>query len=233
MTNNEQLWAYLHGELATDQREALEQELSENLALQHEFECIQKMHETLKRGLPFVEESETDEELVDRLLAEWEADQAKEQSGSRRLLRVLFQPRVALAAAASLLLALGLSRYSSSPIRWASVRYGEAPSLRSEESILRHYSEKELRQIGSTLKTDIETAYAADSEKRPAWKLELSMQELVEGALAVTLTGRCKTVSSAKKVWTFVWNGSEELTEQMAQSVSVVAGDMTQTSVEY
>jgi hypothetical protein len=178
---SDQIWAYLHDELSPEDRQQFEQAVDSDPALKVELEESRNTHDILKTLLPHGELNQ--EELTNQLLAQWETEhpefaQEPEIRSKPKILR--FAAPLAAAAAVIILLAL-----PSGPIDWQRTLYGSAPQLRGEPATQPHYTRSDLKQAVRELQDAIEESF--DGSGTPS--LQISIQELADGALAVEIIG--------------------------------------------
>ena len=70
-----QIWAYLHEELSSEQKETFENALENDASLREEFESVQATHNDLQEIMPLLEnEDPNDDLLVEKLMADWKAE---------------------------------------------------------------------------------------------------------------------------------------------------------------
>jgi len=195
----DQIWAYLHDELAPEEKDRFEQALQSDPALRDALDACRETHGELATLLPLLDREDTavDDQLEEKLLAEWEAEhpeyaEAPAQKPRRKILQ--FTLPLAAAAAAVILLNLSLPR----PIHWQRTTYGTGPQLRGQLGAPPHYTRAELKQITRELQKVIESHL---TEPPDQWVLKISMQELANGALAIEISGRPRAKAGLSKHW--------------------------------
>ncbi|MCF7817099.1 MAG: hypothetical protein K9M54_04390 [Kiritimatiellales bacterium] len=196
----DQIWAYLHNELAPEQKERFEQALQNDPGLRDALEECQATHTELASLLPLLDTAgESDDQLEERLLAEWETEhpeyaERSVQTPRRNILRFTL-PLAAAAAAALILLALP---WNPGPVRWQRTAYGTAPQLRGQPAEQPHYTRAELKQTSRELQEAIESRLA-DAPGR--WVLQISLQELAAGSLSVEISGHPRADANRSSHW--------------------------------
>lgn len=196
----DQIWAYLHGELSSGERERFEQALQNDPDLRDVLEECRATHAKLQSLLPLIDTAgESDDQLEERLLAEWETEHPEYaeipvQTPRRNILRFTL-PLAAAAAAAIVLFALP---WNPGPVRWQRTAYGTAPQLRGQPAEQPHYTRAELKQTSRELQEAIESRLA-DAPGR--WVLQISLQELAAGSLSVEISGHPRTDASRASHW--------------------------------
>jgi hypothetical protein len=197
---SDQIWAYLHDELAPEEKVRFEQELQNNPELLDALDACRETHGEMEHTLPLLDEDEiTDDQLEEQLIAEWEAEhpeyaEAPAQKQNRKILR--FTLPLAAAAAAMVLLSLSLQ---TGPVHWQRTVYGTGPQLRGQLGAQPHYTRAELKQTTRDLQETIESRL---TELPEPWKLKVHIQELAEGALAVEISGYPHADSNRLLLWT-------------------------------
>lgn len=177
------IWAYLHDELTPDERQQFLMAVNSDSELRRELANCAATHASLKEFLPGVD-APCDERAED-LLKQWEAQHPEfdEDTKTRPTLRHLrlILPLTAAAAAALLAWANPIA-----PIRWQTPNVGNAPQVRGTASQTAHYTQTQLKQAALELQTAVEQTI--QSENR--WSLQVSLQELHDGAVAVEISGK-------------------------------------------
>ncbi|MBL7017194.1 MAG: hypothetical protein ISR84_06525 [Kiritimatiellales bacterium] len=183
----DKIWATLHNELTPKDREQFEQARQEDPALNDALEECRATHQVLAE---LGREALSDEQLADKLMAEWAAEHPEyaESPARRRTLRFALP----LAAAAALVLLLTLP---AGPIRWQRTLYGNTPQLRGEPAAQAGYARADLKQAARELQDAVE-AFGDPAEK---WTLQITLQELADGALDVEVSGSRRENSNAWK----------------------------------
>ncbi|MFC1468180.1 hypothetical protein ACFLQY_05825 [Verrucomicrobiota bacterium] len=196
-----QIWAYLHDELAQEQRQQFEATLENSGELRQALEERQSTHKELQALLPLLEDEDT--RTAEALLAEWETEHPKYQEQPPRKKIIKFP---LLAAAAAALVMLVMQPWSQGPIDWQRTAIGAAPQLRGESGVHGHYSSGKLRQAARDLQEATETRLMELTDTPAAWRLQIAMQELAEGALDVEVSGHPRSQPEQTEIWsrTFV-----------------------------
>lgn len=215
----DQIWAYLHDELPADERERFEQALADDASLRDALEECRAMHEDL--------EQLSDLRLEDQLLAEWEAEhpqfQEERKPGRAKIIR--FTLPLAAAAAIILLLALPLSQ---GPVHWQRTLYGIAPQLRGYAETQARYSRADLKRINTELQSAIEEHLAALPTPPADWKLQIQLQELAGGHLAVEVSGHPVDQPDVEKLWEDVFQSQTSETENISSLARRIATDIAE-----
>lgn len=221
----DQIWAYLHGELSSGERERFEQALQNDSDLRDVLEECRATHAKLQSLLPLIDTAgESDDQLEERLLAEWETEHPEYaelpvQTPRRNILRVTL-PLAAAAAAALVLLALP---WNPGPVRWQRTAYGTAPQLRGQPAGQPHYSRAELKQTSRELQEAIESRLA-DAPGR--WVLQISMQELAAGSLSVEISGHPRANETRSNHWNQSFQTLERFRANIPMFGKQVADDL-------
>lgn len=199
-TPKDQIWAYLHNELNPEDRTHFERVLQTNNELLEALEQCKSTQGELETILPLIHgnDAASDAPLEEKLLAEWETEHAEyaEIPAQKPRLKIstLLMPLAAAAVAVFLLnLALG-----SGAIDWQKTAYGTEPKLRGQNSTSSHYTRKELKQVSQELQGAVESHL---NESPKPWTLKVSMQELVNGALAVEVYGHPRSDPNQPQQW--------------------------------
>lgn len=222
-TSYELIWAYLHNELSPQKREQFEQQLLSDHKLIEELDACQRLHSELQNNSATAENS--DEDLEDRLLAEWEKahPEYREPVPVRRTKILKFLPPLAAAAAAASLLIL---LHNPGPVQWSTI-YGSAPQMRDQTEPASFYSPAELHSISSELKDKISTRIEQLSEETPPkWNLTLHLQELASGQLMIELSGSCHDNPDVSGVWNETFQTLENARQNLPMFGNRVAVDI-------
>ncbi|MFA7256946.1 MAG: hypothetical protein WC047_05170 [Kiritimatiellales bacterium] len=215
----DQLWAYLHHELAPADKERFERALQNDSALRQTLNECRDTHKQLKGLQPILNSSTApNRRLEKKLLAEWEAEHPEYAETSHgkppsKILRFTL-PLAAVAAAAAILLAL-----PAPSIHWQRTLYGSAPQLRGQPAVPPHYTRTELKQVSRELQDAINKA----GQPAAHWSLKINLQELADGALAVEVSGHTATVS---KVWNQNFQGLEKFRQNIPRFGKQIADDL-------
>lgn len=228
MTNpSDQIWAYIHKELAPAEKEHFEKSLQSDPLLREALEASLKTHEHLEYLLPLLdgEDVMTNDQLEERLLTEWEVEhpeyaEASAQKPRRKLLWFTL-PLAAAAAAVISLLAL-----PQEPIHWQRTAYGTGPQLRGPSSAKAHYTRAELKQINRELQDAVGTHLEQLIELQEPWNLKIHLQELANGSLAAEVAGHPRTDSDASRFWNIRFSSLESFRENIPLFGMQVAEDI-------
>ncbi|MBN1675597.1 MAG: hypothetical protein JXR37_31435 [Kiritimatiellae bacterium] len=214
--NAEQIWAYVHGELAPAARAALDEALQQDSGLRGQVAAATAMDRRLRRLMPMGEW--TDEDLTGRILAQWERDSAHVDECPRTDERPVPSPeppipfpgrrrlvpgfgRLAIGLAAALLIAVGVVRFRGSPPRWAPPEFA-APQYRGAGSQTQ-YTAETARTASSLLRAAVarsaRRAAAAGEPLRGKWALSLRFEELQAGAFRIEIHAREARTGSTQK----------------------------------
>jgi anti-sigma factor RsiW len=210
-----QIWDYLHNELSPEDKERFEQALQNDPSLQKALEEHHSTHQALTElgNTPL-----SDEQLTDKLMAEWAAEHPEyaETPAPRTGRKILYISAPVAAAAAAVIFLFSLS---SGPIDWQRTLYGSAPQLRDGSSVQPFYSRSELKQVANELQDAVE----ADSNPSGKWLLGIVLQELADGALAVEVSGRSDTASN---VWKKTFQSLENFRENIPMFGKQIADEL-------
>lgn len=216
------IWAYLHNELSAEETALFEQALKNNDALRQELDECRATHKSLETLLPEFDTATTShQKLEETLLAEWEAEHpeyAEKPAADKPRAKILrFALPLAAAAAAVILFAL-----PSPSIRWQSTVYGDAPQLRGVIGAQPYYTRDDLKQISRDLQNAVEAA-----GKPPVhWTLQISLQELAEGALEVEVSGHPRGTSGPSRVWNKNFQTLETFRRNLPMFGKQIASDL-------
>lgn len=217
----DQLWAYLHNELAPEEKMIFEQAVQSNPVLHQKLNEYRATHEQLKNILPLLnDEKISDEHLEEALLTEWESEHPEyaERPARKPLGKILrFTLPLAAAAAAAILLAL-----PSASIHWQKTIYGSAPQLRGQPIAKTHYTRAELKQASRELQNAVNEA----CRQPERWNLQISLQELADGALAVEVSGHLRGNSGVSKIWNKNFQGLEPFRQEIPRFGKQIADDL-------
>ncbi len=219
-THTDQIWAYLHNELAPEEKDRFEQALHSDPYLRKALDACRKTHRELESILPLLDGGDTaaDDQLEERLLAEWEAEHPEyaETPVCRPRRKILyFSLPLAVAVAAVILMSLSLHPGS---IHWQRTAYGTAPQLRGQPGMQPHYTRTELKQINRELQKAIEIHLEQLPVLSEPWKLRIYLQELANGALSVEISGHPR----ADPGQTIQWNRSFQSLEVFRKSIPLL-----------
>lgn len=217
----DQLWAYLHNELTPEEKKLFEQAVQNNPVLRQKLNEYKTTREQLKNVLPLLTDEENlDKHLEENLLAEWQSEHPEyaerpAQSPTRKILR--FTLPLAAAAAAAILFAL-----PSAPIHWQNTIYGSAPQLRGQPITKTHYTRAELKQASRELQDAVNDACSQPER----WTLQISLQELADGALAVEVSGHLRGNSGVSKIWNRNFNALETFRREIPSFGKQIADNL-------
>ena len=221
-----QIWAYLHNELSSEEKMLFEQALQKDPGLRKTLEDFRITHHELTDLLPLpVEEENFDSALEGKLLAEWENEypefaEAPAEKPHRNILRFTLP----LAAAAALVILFSLP-WNSAPVHWQRTAYGSAPKLRGEPVTQPHYTRTELKQAVRELQQAVKIS--ADQPER--WKLQIRIQELAHGSLEVEVTGNPHRKNNGygdSVVWKERFQGLEDFHQKVPLFGKQIADDL-------
>ncbi len=219
-THSEQIWAYLHNELAPEEKDRFEQALHSDPHLREALDACRETHQELESILPLLdgEDAAADDQLEERLLAEWEAEHPEyAETPIRRPRRKILYFSLPLAAAAAAVILLSLS-LQTKPIHWQRTAYGTAPQLRGQPEMQPHYTRTELKQINRELQKAIEIHIEQLPVLPDPWKLKIYLQELANGALSVEISGHPR----ADPVQSTQWNRGFQSLEIFRESIPLL-----------
>lgn len=208
----DQIWAYLHDELSPEKRDRFEQALTDDPALREALAERRATHELLEQA--------GQEPLEAELLAEWEAEHPEFREAPKRSRGRIIRfslPLAAAAAAAILLIAL-----PQDPIRWQRTSYGAAPQLRGASGAPAHYRRGELKPAARELQEAIEQRI----DPTLSWKLQLHLQELAGGALAVEISGHPRSAPDSPETWSWNFQSLDDFRETIPAMAQQVASDL-------
>ena len=236
----EAVWAYLHGEMADEERNAFELDLQKDAELRRIFDETSKMHRLLRETLPVVDQEESSiDDIADKALACWEkeydlkqrfvserASQQKQGGLPSKWSRFLFHPAVGvagLAAAAVILLVSPVLKtpaglawddpvFSSLALRGA--QSAEAQAVLSEDIAVRCQT-----LLQSELMRALETR--ADSSQI-SLVLSLHLQELRNGAFSLIVQARTRKGDLVGE-WSGDYSGEAAFNEQVGASAEQIA----------
>ena len=208
------IWAYLHNELSPAEIERFEQALTEDPALREALDECRMTHEGLTA---LGQKTLSNEQLEEQLLADWVAEHpeyAEEPSQPTR--RKILRLSLPLTAAAAVVILLALP---SKPIRWQNTAYGKAPQLRGESAMSPHYTREDLKKAASELQNTINST---DNDPKK-WTLQILLQELINGALTVEVSGQSQ---GASMTWAEHFQSLEEFRQKIPMFGKKIADDL-------
>jgi hypothetical protein len=222
MTSSEdKIWAYLHNELAGEEKVQFELALENSPELRKELDSRRLLHNELN-GMS--QDELTDDQLENLLLEEWEAEHPElrepEKVSSNRILRLV----IPLAAAAVIVLVAMPLR--PSPIDWQRTAYGTAPQLRGQLETRLHYRSTELKRIDRALRLAIETEVKQLPEPIEPWQLKIHLQELAAGALAIEISGHPVDHPEASRIWNLNFKDMETCIDGLPMVGKQVANEL-------
>ena len=210
MSNTDQLWALVHGQLDEQQSAQLTKALESDAALRQELEQVREVDRLLRGVAPYAEQDE--ETLAKKVLRAWEASPesgawgqaAREAPAKSRTLDFpsgvrlwIQQPWRALqavaAVAACLMAAFGLRNYYSTELDWGADRLQPAQYRGEAAASQAALSEDDLKALANDLRASIAAFYQEQAAQHPrsffrrrtAWVLTASIQEMPDGLLSV------------------------------------------------
>jgi anti-sigma factor RsiW len=218
-----QIWAYLHNELPPEKKELFEQALENDPDLRVALEESRAMHKDLEYALPrFSTEEGTDDQLEEQLLAEWEAEHPEyAEVPALNPRRKILQFTLPLAAAAAAVILLSLS-LQTGPVQWQRTAYGTPPQLRDQSNAQARYSRAQLKEIDQKFKQAVESA----SQHAEQWILQVSLQELTDGALAIEISGYPRHKPDSPKTWSEHYQSLEEFHDNIPVLAKQIAVGM-------
>ncbi|MEN7972678.1 MAG: hypothetical protein ABFR47_02465 [Verrucomicrobiota bacterium] len=223
-----QIWAYLHNELSPEDRERFEQELLNDPGLHEALEACRQTHQDLESILPQLEgEDESDDKLVEGLIAEWESEHPEHAEKPVREPRrkILYFSLPLAAAAAAVFLLLALPRHSG-PVQWQRTTYGTTPQLRGQPGAEPHYTRSELEQVGREMQNAVETRLATLSSPTKPWMLQVQFQELSKGALTLEVSGHPRQSPDDIRAWRLSLDSLDSIRENIPRLGRQVAEDL-------
>ncbi|MEN8254778.1 MAG: zf-HC2 domain-containing protein [Verrucomicrobiota bacterium] len=227
----DQIWAYLHNELAPDERARFERALQGDADLREALEERRQTHRELENILPILDKGdEGDDQLEERLIAEWESEHPEYAEvpirKPRRRILYFSLPLAAAAAAAVLLLAL-----SQKPIHWERTSYGSAPRLRGQPVMEPRYTRAELKQVDGELQETIEAHLEQLAVPSRPWTLKIHIQELVGGALTVEIAGHPRKTPEVSEAWNRSFQSLENFRGHVPEFGKQVAEDLAERNI--
>ena len=211
----EQIWPYLHNELSAEESQQFEQVLKNSPSLQNALEECREIHRNM--------ELLGDRLLEEHLLAEWESEHPEFQEKQPRLQTKIIRFAIPLAAAAAVILLLSLPLHQS-PVNWQRTVYGSPPQLRGLAGNKQHYTSTDLKEINRALQDAIESSIQQISIE--PWKLQIHLQELASGYLAVEVSGHAKSVPDKSKTWEAIFQDMEHFNAEAPAFAELIANDM-------
>ncbi|MBN2163126.1 MAG: zf-HC2 domain-containing protein [Pontiellaceae bacterium] len=213
------VWAYLHDELSAADQHRFEEALSTDETLRSLLNECRTTHDEITQL--------ADEQLTDQLLAEWESEhpefaEKREAPPKGRIIR--FTLPLAAAAAAAVIM-LQLLPLQQEPIHWQRTAYGSAPQLRGELGADLMYSRSELRQIDHELRKAINDELRSRPEPEP-WSLQIRLQELADGYIAIEVSGSPKENPEALKIWQATFQGLREFQTNLPEFSERIVTDL-------
>ncbi|QHI69068.1 anti-sigma factor family protein [Tichowtungia aerotolerans] len=218
---SKQIWAYLHRELSDTEKSQFEQALQEDSDLRQAYEEQMSTHAALGELLtPSVEEILSEEELTEKLIAEWAAEHPEQlEDRTPKTRRKILPFALPLAAAAALVILFALP---SGPIRWQSTVYGSAPRLRGDSAEQSRYTKAQFKQAVGELQKTVESS--CDASKK--WTLRIYLQELADGALGIEVTGHSHHNTGLSKVWEKSFQSLENFREEVPRFGKQIANEL-------
>lgn len=219
----EWIWAYLHNELAPEDKTRFEEALQNDATLRAALDEYRATHTRLKDLMPHIDEVALDnQKLEESLLAEWESEHPEYAETSadqprRKILRFAL-PLAAAAAAAILLFAL-----PSDPIRWQRTLYGSSPQLRGQSAAQPRYTQSDLNPAVDQLQKIISNT----GQLTEQWNLQVSLQELADGALSVEVAGQPRRNRGFSRVWNENFQTLEDFRQKLPRFGKQIADDLT------
>lgn len=210
----DKIWAYLQNELSPDEAARFERALTEDSALREAFKERRATHEELAK---LDQEVLSDEQLEEQLLAEWVAEHPEyAEKTNPRTRRNILRFSIPLAAAAAIVILLARP---SDPIRWQRTVYGSAPQLRGEPAAQPQYTRADLKLAARKLQDAVNSTCNPPDK----WTLQIHLQELAGGALAVEVSGRSRETS---KVWTENFQSLETFHQNVPRVGNQIVDDL-------
>ena len=238
---SEQLWAYVHGQLADEERHQVEKSLIADPALKREYDAIKEIDSKLRFYVPLTEISEDD--LEHRVLSAWQTtcDRMSESKGAKLSMYQSRTLQLITAIAACFLVVLGIRNYTSSPIEWTEPQIQAAAKYRGEGGALEHgYSQQDFRLFSDKLKKSITKHFdeidahhtRSFLRKDVDWVLVTKWQELVSKSLYVQIEAYEPDQKILSKEWSQHYADSGAFLENIDDLAAQVAGDLADISTK-
>ncbi len=251
MSNTDELWALVHGQLDDKEAARVREELKTNRELQQQYRQIQNMDELLHMAGPSLELKEDD--LEKKVLHAWEASpesgswsvtahdvptQAKVLRFPVEAMLFLKRPRRALQAAAALaaciLVVVGARNYFSPSLAWRpdelqTIQYrGESPAGAEKPG-------DDMKALAHDLRAAIGSQYEQGSagqtvrsvfKKRTAWILSTKIQALPENLLSVQVEAYRPRDKTLVGVWAKVYESREDFSREIPTLSKQIVTDL-------
>ncbi len=244
----EEIWEFVHGEADASTRADMETAMETDARLREEVEAVKRLSQQLRDLMPATEG--TAEALEDQILAEWEIAEGSRHwkpkggqdtmsSPSRRVeisrSRALrLWTGMAFAAAAGLILMLGVQYYPQRTIQWArpdietGVQY-RGETVREKPPI---YAKEDMRAFYVTVKQSVQNAHgrlkpstAGESRlgRKSRWRLSTKLRELPEGKLTVHVEAYDKAEDRIVEDWTAHFLNAETFVSEVDEFGLLIA----------
>jgi hypothetical protein len=247
--NQSRLWAYVHGELNTEERQAMERALQDDRELRDEAERIKLLDRELRTLVPLIGRGEA--ELERTVLEAWEQSPealdlkrgpmpvplgvSRSESDGRRF-QVAWGAVAAIAAC--MLLMLGGHFLSAPAVEWTHPDIAGPAAIRGTGAPLeRLYAAEEMQNFSAALGNAVMVAYnetLTGGERRPwfrmkpEWKLRAHFQELRGGNFVVQVEAFEPDKTEMMKEWTQYFSSREDFSSSMTSYARMMAGDLHQ-----
>jgi hypothetical protein len=182
----QEIWAYVHGQLADVDRLALEAQLRDNPELDRELQRARQLDRVLRERLADTVAAQAD--LEDRVLEAIEAD------GTQTVARRWWHARVftgVLAAAALLLILVGTPFYLRGPVEWEAMQFEPLEYRGGPEHVslrARHEADACFRAFQDAFASALDKGGLPPSAPRPV--IAFFVRELPRGRLAIEVVVR-------------------------------------------
>ena len=248
------LWAYIHHQLSQTEQLDVAEKIATDQTLQAEVDAIKSIDKMLHFFVPLLDR--TEEDLERDILEAWECSQVQEQETTqhsraeiihfdtapdttKQSFWSMFNPatlRVAVAAAACLLVVVGIRNYYSSPLDIGSPSILSSTQYRGIDSADNQplYTENEIEEFSLALNDVIKKNYAESQEtfkrsifhRNTQWIILTKWQELYESSLYVQVEAYDPGQKDVSREWTGHFENAESFYDQVDTFGSTVAKDL-------
>ena len=230
---SETIWAYLHGELGEDARQALERQMAHDPELRLRFESARQMDRLFRATLPALDTCDTTEAaLVGQALAAWESEQAVAAqppasfaAGARwpTFFRRGAVGAAGVAVAALFVLAVSPALRAPDGVTWAEPVFApltlRGSGLPAEGASLAPATAARCQEV---LRAAVEKDLATRGVTVPRATLSFRLQALRRGAFSVAVTARQRDGRVVGE-WGGDYSGIEAFLSQKEASAARIA----------
>lgn len=220
MSDHDQIWPYLHGELSKEERSEFEEALKKNDVLRQAMK-ERKVTDALMREAA---KDADNEPFVDVLLNKWEAEHSEFRENPANSSARIIKLGIPLATAAAAMFVLLSAPWRH--VHWERTVLGENPQLRNDSDVDPFYSRSDLKRAAKLIRQAIESEVSNNPKPANKWSLKIHIQEVNDGNLLVEVSGHPENNSSSSRVWKSDFQSLETLQDHTRVLAAEIANDL-------